>query len=63
MTSKSDINVSTESIQDLMPFPDIKYIGQVVYEVKHLNSEWLVRFIVAKYLNALLEVSNSVTVI
>ena len=62
-SSKSDTKVSIESIQDIMLFPDIKYVGQVVYEVKHLNSEWLMRFIVTKHLNALLEVSDTVTVI
>ena len=33
------------------------YVGQVVYEVKQHNSEWLMRFMVAKHLNALLEVA------
>ena len=33
------------------------YVGQVVYEVKCQNSEWLMRFMVAKHLNALREVS------
>ena len=33
------------------------YVGQVVYEVKKRNSEWLMRFIVAKDLNCLLEVN------
>ena len=32
------------------------YVGQVVYEVKQHNSEWLMRFMVAKHLNGLLEV-------
>ena len=36
--------------------PDSMYIGQVVYEVKHHDSQWLMRFIVAKDLNGLLEV-------
>ena len=30
--------------------PDIKYIGQVVYEVQEDNREWLMRFAVAKKL-------------
>ena len=38
-------------------YPDNKYVGQVVYEVKHHNREWLMRFMVAKRLCALLEVS------
>ena len=59
----SDIKVSIESIQNVMSFPNIKYVGQVVYEVKHLNSEWLMRFIVTKHLNALSEVSDIITVI
>ena len=63
LSSKSDTKVSIESIQDIMPFPYIKYVGQVVYEVKHLNSEWLMRFIVTKHLNVLLEVSDTITVI
>ena len=33
------------------------YVGQVVYEVKQHDSEWLMRFMVAKHLNALLKVS------
>ena len=37
--------------------PDNKYIGQVVYEVQEDNREWLMRFIVAKELDALLKVS------
>ena len=37
--------------------PDNKYIGQVVYEVQEDNCEWLMRFIVAKELDALLKVS------
>ena len=39
--------------------PDNKYVGQVVYEIKRHDSEWLMRFMVAKHLNALLEVSNT----
>ena len=37
--------------------PDNKYVGQVVYEViKDHDNEWLMRFMVAKHLNVLLEV-------
>ena len=37
--------------------PDNMYVGQVVYEVEDHNCKWLMRFIVAKQLDALLEVS------
>ena len=36
--------------------PDKKYVAQVVYEVKRHNREWLIRFMAAKCLNALLKV-------
>ena len=36
--------------------PDDMYIGQVVYEVTRHDSEWLMRFMVTKDLNGLLEV-------
>ena len=38
--------------------PDNKYACQVVYEVKCQGREWLMRFLVAKRLNALHEVSS-----
>ena len=37
--------------------PDIKYIGQVTCEVQEDNREWLMRFTVAKELDAILRVS------
>ena len=48
---------STDVLSDGRSYPDNKYVGQVVYEVKHHNREWLMRFMVANRLNALLEVS------
>ena len=51
-----DICSSVDVPPDDRSYPDNKYVGQVVYEeVK--NREWLMRFMVAKRLNALLEVS------
>ena len=51
-----DICSSVDVSPDGRSYPDNKYVGQVVYEeVK--NREWLMRFMVAKRLNALLEVS------
>ena len=40
------------------PFPDNKYVAQIVYEDKGHGTEWLMRFVVAKCLNVLLEVSK-----
>ena len=40
------------------PFPCKKYVAQTVYEVKCPGTEWLMHFVVAKHLNALLEVSK-----
>ena len=40
------------------PFPDNKYVAQTVYEVKCHGTKWLMHFMVAKRLNALLEVSK-----
>ena len=39
------------------PFLDNKYVAQTVYEVKCPGTKWLMHFVVAKHLNALLEVS------
>ena len=51
-----DICSSVDVPPDGRSYPDNKYAGQVVYEeVK--NREWLMRFMVAKRLYALLEVS------
>ena len=41
------------------PFPDNKYVAQTVYEVKCPGTKWLMHFVVAKHLNALLEVSKA----
>ena len=46
-----------KSVKGSLLSPDIRYIGQVVYEVQEDNREWLIRFIVAKKLNVLLGVS------
>ena len=40
------------------PFINNKYVAQIVYEVKCPGTKWLMRFVVAKHLNALLEVSK-----
>ena len=42
------------------PFPDNRYVAQIVYEVKSHSTmaKWLLHFVVAKHLNALLEVSK-----
>ena len=37
---------------------DNKYVAQIVYEVKCPGTKWLMHFVVAKHLNALLEVSK-----
>ena len=39
-------------------FPDNWYVAQIVYEDKGHGTKWLMRFMVAKCLNALLEVSK-----
>ena len=41
------------------PFPDNKYVAQTVYEVKCHGTKWLMHFVVAKCLNALLEVTKT----
>ena len=41
------------------PFPDNKYVAQTMYEVKCPGTKWLMHFVVAKHLNALLEVSKT----
>ena len=40
------------------PFINNKYVAQIVYEVKCPGTKWLLHFVVAKHLNALLEVSK-----
>ena len=40
------------------PFINNKYVAQIVYEVKRPGTKWLMHFVVAKYLNVLLEVSK-----
>ena len=40
------------------PFINNKYVAQIVYEVKCPGTKWLMHFVVAKRLNALLEVSK-----
>ena len=40
-------------------FPDNRYVAQIVYEVKSHSTKWLLHFIVAKHLKALLEVSKT----
>ena len=41
------------------PFPGNKYVAQTMYEVKCPGTKWLMHFVVAKHLNALLEVSKT----
>ena len=41
------------------PLIDNKYVAQIIYEVKHHSTKWLMHFVVAKHLNALLEVSKT----
>ena len=41
------------------PFLDNKYVAQTVYEVKCPGTTWLMHFVVAKHLNALVEVSKA----
>ena len=40
-------------------FPGNKYIAQTVYEDKCPGTKWLMHFVAAKHLNALLEVSKA----
>ena len=40
--------------------PPVKlYVGQVTYEVEQQGRQWLMRFLVSKDLNALLEVNTN----
>ena len=50
----------TTRLQPSFSFPDMMYVAQVVYEVKRQN-QWLMRLIVVKHNEALLEVSAPIT--
>ena len=56
------INLITIEKSLLSSFPDNRYIGLVAYDKGNINNEWKMHFMVAKHLDALLEVIDIISI-